>query len=204
MIRILVVCRANVCRSPLAQILLEDALAGRGVEAAVSSAGTRAHPGGAICELVSETVGGIAIGRDRVLDHRSRVLDGGLVAAADLILTAESSQRGLAAAAAPRSQSRIFTLAEAAALTALVAGVPAGRHAAPEARFAAWVRSLDDARGLLPMRPGADRRFVLARRPESVWDITDGHQESRRSHRRALARVEASVAAISDSIATSI
>ena len=204
MIRILVVCRANVCRSPLAQILLENALVGHGIEATVSSAGTRAHPGGTICYLVSGTVGGVPNGPARVLDHRSRALDGGLVAAADLILTAESSHRGLASAAAPRSQSRIFTLAEAAALTALVVGVPAGRHAAPEVRFAAWVRSLDDARGLLPMRSGPDRRFAVARRPESVWDIPDGHQESRWSHRRALARVATSVTAISDSIATSL
>lgn len=202
MIRILVVCRANICRSPFAQMLLENALTSWAVppQLIVSSAGTGAHPGASICPLVAGSVGPGATARTGVHEHRSRALDAGLINAADLILSAEAGQRGLASAAAPRSQSRIFTLAEAAALTELVGTLGAGRHASPEVRFAAWVRSLDDARGMRAVHQGSVRRFGGARRPEPPWDIPDGHSHSPRQHRRALARVERAVATIALSI----
>ena len=43
--RVLVVCSANQCRSPLAAALLVDRLARRGIATAVISAGTSANSG---------------------------------------------------------------------------------------------------------------------------------------------------------------
>jgi protein-tyrosine-phosphatase len=42
-LRVLVVCTANVCRSPMAEAMLRHHLHKRGVDAAVASAGTQAH-----------------------------------------------------------------------------------------------------------------------------------------------------------------
>ncbi|MFL5359908.1 MAG: low molecular weight phosphotyrosine protein phosphatase, partial [Myxococcales bacterium] len=45
--RVLMVCTGNICRSPMAQVLLADALKKRGIDVAVESAGLGAlvgHP----------------------------------------------------------------------------------------------------------------------------------------------------------------
>jgi len=83
--QILLVCTGNICRSPLAEALLERALAERGIEGFdVSSAGTGAWDGAPVSE------GAYLVGLERGLDlsgHRARLLTRELVEAADLVLT---------------------------------------------------------------------------------------------------------------------
>lgn len=68
--RVLVICTANICRSPVAQVLLQKALHDYNV--LVESAGTRAvegHPADAsMIELMLER------GHSEILQHRSRAL----------------------------------------------------------------------------------------------------------------------------------
>ncbi|MBL8986000.1 MAG: low molecular weight protein arginine phosphatase [Gemmatimonadetes bacterium] len=83
--RILVVCTGNTCRSPLAAALLARGLqaAGRS-DIVVESAGTGAWEGAPASE------GSYLVALEHGLDlssHRARMLDAGLVASADLILT---------------------------------------------------------------------------------------------------------------------
>ena len=81
---VLFVCTGNICRSPLAASLLERALKDRGLEVAVTSAGTGAWDGAPASE------GAYLVGLERGLDlsgHRARLLSRELVDAADLILT---------------------------------------------------------------------------------------------------------------------
>ena len=81
---VLFVCTGNICRSPLAASLLARALKDRGVEVAVSSAGTGAWDGAPASE------GAYLVGLERGLDlsgHRARLLTRELVDEADLILT---------------------------------------------------------------------------------------------------------------------
>ena len=81
---VLFVCTGNICRSPLAASLLARALKDRGVEVAVSSAGTGAWDGAPASE------GAYLVGLERGLDlsgHRARLLTRELVEEADLILT---------------------------------------------------------------------------------------------------------------------
>ena len=81
---VLFVCTGNICRSPLAASLLERALKDRGLEVAVSSAGTGAWDGAPASE------GAYLVGLERGLDlsgHRARLLTRELVEEADLILT---------------------------------------------------------------------------------------------------------------------
>jgi len=81
---VLFVCTGNICRSPLAESLLERALKERGLEVSVTSAGTGAWDGAPASE------GAYLVGLERGLDlsgHRARLLTRELVEQADLILT---------------------------------------------------------------------------------------------------------------------
>lgn len=81
-IDVLLLCTANQCRSPMAEVLLRHHLAEAGVEATVSSAGL--YEGGA-----PATAHGQAAMADRGLDltaHRSRHLEPEMLVAADLVI----------------------------------------------------------------------------------------------------------------------
>ncbi|MBC7723498.1 MAG: hypothetical protein H7146_01950 [Burkholderiaceae bacterium] len=205
MIRILLVCSANICRSPYAEALLLRALpAISGLPSvAVSSAGTLARPGFPVCTTALAAVGA-ASDTATVAAHVSRRIDAQMVAGSDLVLTADSGHRGIASLLAPSASARIFTLAEAAALTTVIGarGVRPAHDDTPEARFGAWVAALDAARGLaLPVRlPG--QRMSRGERPG--FDIADGHLQSRRRHLSALARVDSSMRAVTASLASTM
>jgi protein-tyrosine-phosphatase len=86
---VLVVCTANICRSPMAEAMLGRKLEDKKVpgEWQVSSAGTWATDGIRASEM------GVAVMRERGLDtsaHRSRAVTGEILAEADLILTMTS------------------------------------------------------------------------------------------------------------------
>jgi protein-tyrosine phosphatase len=108
-VRILVVCTANICRSPSVQRLLVDALAEdaacAGIE--VRSAGTLAIAGAPGCTLAPALAG-------RAEDHRSTPLTADLVDWADLILTAARDHRSAVVTMVPAARTRTFTVRQAA------------------------------------------------------------------------------------------
>jgi protein arginine phosphatase len=87
--RILLVCTGNTCRSPMARVILESALARRGwSQVEVRSAGVGAYPGS------PATGEAVRVAKRRGLDlsgHESTPLDEELVDWADLILTMSPS-----------------------------------------------------------------------------------------------------------------
>ncbi len=89
MIRILLVCTGNTCRSPMAEALLRRELEARGVEdVVVESAGTGAWEG------VPASEGSYLVALEHGLDlsaHRSRLLTREMVDGATLILTMSRS-----------------------------------------------------------------------------------------------------------------
>ena len=187
---ILVVCAANICRSPYTQALLTDwaSVTGRAGEVTVASAGVAAYPGDPMC--------GHAADHARVdpFSHSARELDPAMLIDADLILTADRSQRGAVARMLPSSRPRLFTLRQAGrigiALTMpMMAGeLPDGAPPLPSGttdRLRWLVHELDAARGL------------LAASPEAESDIPDQHGPA--PHDSTFSQVSAAVSSLTAS-----
>ncbi len=130
---ILAVCTANICRSPMMEVLLRERLDPALFE--VASAGVRGRVGqpmDAMSEMELMRMGTSAG------SFRSHPLDDYLIASADLIVTATRAHRSRVLEDEPRALRKTFTLREFSALcgsapeglhgTALVADVAARRQ----------------------------------------------------------------------------
>lgn len=108
MLRIVVLCTANRCRSPMAEALLARRLAEAGVKAEVTSAGQLeggiAASGGSVRAMAAR---GISL-----VEHRSRTVTPEMLHEADLVLCMARSHLREAAVAAPHAFGRTFTLRE--------------------------------------------------------------------------------------------
>ena len=109
--RIMFVCTGNVCRSPMAELLLRHYLRGSSID--VCSAGTRGLPGYPIDPSSARLMASVGIAPDA---FRSRRLTKTMAEAADLILCFEHRQCAVVASLAPRKVRRIFTLTDFAGL----------------------------------------------------------------------------------------
>ena len=114
---ILAVCTANICRSPIMEVLLRAQLDDEEFE--VASAGTQGWD--------QQPMDGMAAMELMRLGHantafRSHAIDTYLVDSADLILTATRSHRSAVLEITPGALRRTFTLLEFAALCGIVGG----------------------------------------------------------------------------------
>lgn len=133
---ILVVCTGNICRSPMAQALLERHLRERGLGIPVSSAGILGWNEG---PAVDEAVAALAERGVELNGHVSRRIDGDLIREADLVLTMTSDHADAVRLRAPEVPERVFVLGEFVRL-AERAGAR-GEQALPD-----WVRRVDAER----------------------------------------------------------
>ena len=154
--RLLFVCTANICRSPMAaeltRLKLQAAARPDTRHLEVSSSGIHGRDGAAMdpCAVaVLRSLGGHPIG------FAARMLRVPLLAEADLVLTAERRHRAAAVALCPRSHAKVFTILEFARLVGDVdpAGLPEGGVVS---RARSLVREAARMRGVLPPGPVDD------------------------------------------------
>src|SRR5664279_1177383 len=110
--RILLVCEANVCRSPMAEYLLRESLADKGADThafELSSAGIHADDG---AEMDPRTVEQLVRLNLSPNGFRSHTLTDEDLDDADLILTATRAQRSMLLERMPTALRRSFTMLE--------------------------------------------------------------------------------------------
>lgn len=198
MIKILMVCTANICRSPFAAAVLGSRLASISGQPRVhiSSAGTKALSGSGLCSEVERSLQRCEPPEGGALAHVPSLVDTLAIETADLILVMELSHRAAVARISPSARRRTFTLREAAGLAQHVQTRPKpgsrDRGAAGEVHFREFVTELNSLRGEVRPRAGASvplwNRFRVS--PADPLDIVDGHNSTSRRHRAALEQVD--------------
>ena len=176
---ILTVCTGNICRSPLAQVLLRKVLHGLPVQ--VHSAGTQALVGRPMTEqncIIAEE-----LGVQHVDDHRARLLTVDHLREADLVLVLTREHRSAAVEMLPRVNRRVFTLrefariAEAADPSEVAASLSrdAGEGSgAAEERMRAAVEFIAQMRGMVPPAQFAEDDDVIDpyRRSDEIYALS--------------------------------
>jgi len=182
---VLVVCHANVCRSPLAEFLLRDSFAGLGLQ--VRSAGAHARDGMALCADVAEFIADSSSGPRFASDFRSvrvRPADTG----SGMILAASAAEKSALAQLDPTTRRRAFTLREAAMLAEADIHAPAA-PAVTAAELAQRWDALRRTGGLTMARNAGD------------FDIVDAHAGRRPRHEATVAGIVEATTRLSHALA---
>lgn len=170
----LVVCTANLCRSPVAEALLARRLADvvdmDGRRWMVSSAGTDRHLGPVEPDTVAAAA---ALGLD-ITTHASRQVRQGDLDDADLVLTMTRSHLRSIAATDQSVWPRTFTLKELVRRSKSVPNIEGG--------FAAWLAAA-----------GTGRRAADMLSPSDEDDVLDPYRQGRSANVAMVAAVESLV-----------
>ena len=105
--RVLVVCIGNICRSPMAEGLIRQAVP----EVQISSAGMSALVGHGADPIAVQIMAGIGVD---ISAHRARMLTEAITRDADLILVMDEQQKQQLASQYPYARGKVFKLGEAA------------------------------------------------------------------------------------------
>lgn len=174
-VRLVLVCTANICRSPLAAAILDAEVRDRGVASlvAVDSAGVHASHGNEAAEPSAAIAGDLGLD---LAAHRSRPVDDELDDERTVLLTMTEQHRHLLVTLEPAVASRCFTLREFARLVAAIDLV--GLPDAADERVLEVVRRADARRatagraaaGRASSRRGSTRRAFPWR--AGAWGAT--------------------------------
>jgi protein-tyrosine phosphatase len=178
MTEILLLCTANVCRSPMAQAMLARELADRGQPARVSSAGVAV---GGIVTVPGEVAAVLAgYGLD-VTGHRAAVVTAGDLAGADLVLTMAREHLRQAVVLEPLAWPRAFTLRELARRGALAGPREPGEP------VAGWLARAHAGRSRMALLGDGE--------PDDVADPFGGRLSD---YQRAAAQISSAVGELAD------
>ena len=109
---ILIVCTANICRSPVGEVVLRDSLRKQGLtDWSVASAGTWAEPNRNAAAFSRQLM---AAQGHNLEDHRSRMVSEEDLAAADLVLVMEMGHAEALRAEFPQYANKVYLLSEMA------------------------------------------------------------------------------------------
>ncbi len=178
-LRLLVVCTANVCRSPVAERLLARHLADRGVDAEVRSAGV---DGGRLAVHEDTVVAAQTLDLD-LSDHESRLLLPDMIATegADLVIAMTREHLREVVAMEPGAWPRAFTLKELARQApTLPLDEPVEERIAPAAK---------------------DRAATELMSPSPDDDLADPYGGPARAHLEMVREVDALTARIAGALA---
>lgn len=185
--RILFVCTANVCRSPLMAYSFFDAVDPIH-DWTVTSRGIAAENGRSMCNVAAEVFSQREKTTVDIDTHRSMRIAVRDVEVADIIVTASKQERSAVARLDPASRSRTFTLREALALAASGPDGVIGKVSDLEE----FAERLHVRRGAVELAPTRTRGW--GGRSAGAVDITDVHQRRLFTHRRVLRTTNAAAA----------
>lgn len=166
--RVLIVCEANRCRSPMGEYLLRRSAAAAGLRWEVASAGTQAVDG----DPIDPDAGAVLSRQDIDTSRfRTRRLTPELCEYADLILVATDHIRDQVAALAPAASARVFTLLPFAHL---MAGLPSEVAAAAVKNGQELLSRARTARSAVsPLRGPRDLTDPVGQKPERFQVCAD-------------------------------
>jgi protein-tyrosine phosphatase len=188
--KILFVCHANLCRSPLAEFLarqaIDDSFGALGSAVHVASAGTHAFSKSEMHHGSAQAL------TERGIDPRgftSQLLTQTVLSSADLVLTAGREQRAACVTLAPSAIRRTFTLRQFVRYADAVPGEPQLVHGPPAQRLRRQVERAVAVRHLVP---------AVAARED---DIADPVGQPIEAFRVCADEIERSVSTVVDIIA---
>ena len=180
LLNVLVVCTANTCRSPVAELLLRRTL---DPTVAIGSAGTHAGVGQPLLSSMAEVLAERSLAPPRA---SSRPITVPLIERAALILTLTASHRAAVVTLVPSAVRRTFTLREFERLVTAHGADPS-----------LGLTDAERLRALIPLAV-AQRAAVAATRQHD--DVDDPVGRSRAAHRRSFAEIDAAVRAITTTL----
>ena len=189
MVEIMTVCTGNICRSPLAALLIDAALGDGAVR--VHSAGTRALVGEAMTPEAQRLATARGVRTDAAAAHRARLLTEAHLASPDLILTMAREHRRAVAELAPARLRSTFTVREFARLSASVPE-EAMRSAADAASVSDVSLRLRAAVGVI----AGQRGLVLPPGAPDDDDVIDPYRRSSRTYELSGAQLDPAIAEV--------
>lgn len=197
MLKLLTVCTGNICRSPLAAILLKHRISD--IELDVASAGTRARADAAMTAEARET--GIELGAtvEDLSNHRSRRLTYAQLVDVDLTLAMAREHRREVVELVPAQTRRCFTIREFSRLVADMTDgelitAAAASDVDTRSRFASALSAVSARRGIVPppSTPMADDVVDPYRQPQAIYE------QAARELQPALLAVERVIRLVAD------
>ncbi len=199
---VLLLCSANICRSPGAAVVLIDRLGDATASIRVESLGLRVREPKPACREISLLLQPSIGQRAPLTGHRSVQLTSARLASADLVLTATRSQRSEVVLTAPALRAFAFTMREAARLVGGPMGGIDGWYGSPRDRLTMLVTQMNGQRGKQGVvEPAAkSRRFGRGSRVFDPDDIADSHVDPAVSHVDTAALIVAAMTTVGQSL----
>ncbi|MDT3346221.1 MULTISPECIES: arsenate reductase/protein-tyrosine-phosphatase family protein [Microbacterium] len=185
-IQILTVCTGNICRSPLAALVLQHRLGDLGV--AATSAGVRARQGDRMPREAVELAVAHGVPTEQIAGHGSRYLTEALLREPDLVLAMDRDHRRAIVELAPAKLRTAFTIREFERLAAATSddAIRAG---------ATGDDPRDRLRGALAVLAG-QRGLVLPPVDPTDDDVVDPYGRSRETYARSDAQLSPGLDAV--------